>query len=75
MGLIADRVIELVIARDQLGGVGHELARNGVVRIGGIDQRGKSAGDRNAVLGADGIERVDVRIGGEACFGEVRAGA
>ena len=37
MGLVADRVVELVIGPYQLGRIGDELARDRIVRVGGVD--------------------------------------
>ena len=75
MGLVADGIVKFVIGPDQFGRVRHELARDWISRVGRIYQCRKSRRDRDAVFGADRIERDDLRFGGEPCPGKVGTGA
>ena len=75
VGLVADRVVQFVIGPDQFGRVGHELSGDGIVRIRPVYERRKSRRKRDAVFGADGIERRDFRFGGKPGPEQVCAGA
>ena len=65
VGFVADGIVQFVLGPDQFGRVGHELAGDGIFRIGTVYQRRKSNRDRDGVLGTDGIQRLDLRFGGE----------
>ena len=56
--VIADGIGEFHLLRDQFARVGQELPRDGVVRVGGVDQRRDLRRHRDAVTRRDRAQRV-----------------
>jgi hypothetical protein len=56
MGEIADRIGAFFGRCFEFGNIGHELQRDGIVRIRRVDQRGEGWRDRHGVTGRDGFE-------------------
>ncbi len=75
VGIIADRVGALRRMPRELRGVGNELARDRVVWIASVDQRGDRGRDRNGVARRDRLERGGVGGVDEAGRFEFRNGA
>ena len=57
MGMVADGVVALLGAHVELGWRRHELPRDGVGRIGAVDQGGDMGRDRDRVTRRHGVER------------------
>ena len=59
---IADRIGELFRPDLQFGGIGHELTRDRIVRIGPVDQIGKDRRHRDGIARRDGLQSL-LRLG------------
>ena len=55
--VVADRVGALLRLNDKLGRIGHELARDRIVRVGAVDQRGHRRRNGDGILRSDLFQR------------------
>ena len=72
--VVADRVVALGGIADQLPGVGHELARDRVGGIAGLDERGKRRRDGDRIAPGDGLELREPFRRGEPRFDQGSGG-
>ena len=66
VGIIPDRVGRFLGPGVEFRGRGHELARNGVARIGGIDELGNVGGQRQRIARGDRLDLATALVGNQS---------